>query len=146
VRLDLLAEQAVIVAGPAHQPGVSPRRQPTTVSGAPAELTRAISNLLDNAVKWSSPDDPIDVTAAAGVCAFAIYGVGIAAETCRTSFDRFYLSPRTPERSPARAWALRSCARSPRRTNGRATAEAAPGGGTIISIRLPAGPLAPGAT
>jgi two-component system, OmpR family, sensor histidine kinase MprB len=108
-------------------------------------ITRAISNLLDNAVKWSSPDDPIEVTVAAGVCSVRDYGVGIAAEDLPHVFDRFYraANARTLPGSGLGLAIVRQVAEA---HHGNATAGAAPGGGTIISIRLPAGPLAPGAT
>jgi two-component system sensor histidine kinase MprB len=137
VRLDLLAQQAVAVA--ARRTGRDFRldAEPTTVSGAPAELTSAISNLLDNAVKWSAPDDPIEVTVAAGVCSVRDYGPGIAAEDLPHVFDRFYRAAdaRTLPGSGLGLAIVRQVAES---HHGTATAEAAPGGGTIISIRLPA--------
>jgi two-component system sensor histidine kinase MprB len=110
--------------------------EPTSVSGAPAELTRAISNLLDNAVKWSSPDDPIEVTVAEGVCSVRDHGVGIAPEDIPHVFDRFYRAAdaRTLPGSGLGLAIVRQVAEAHR---GTATAQAAPGGGTIMSIRLP---------
>jgi len=69
-------------SSPAGAPaGVSPRRQCRDCQrrACRAHASDSRKNLLDNAVKWSSPDDPIDVTAAAGVCSVRDYGVGIAA-------------------------------------------------------------------
>jgi two-component system sensor histidine kinase MprB len=145
VRLDLLVEQAVLVAGRRTGREFRLDAEPTTVSGAPAELTRAISNVLDNAVKWSSADDPIEVTVTGGLCSVRDYGVGIATEDLPHVFDRFYraANARTLPGSGLGLAIVRQVAEA---HHGRATAEAAPGGGTIISIRLPVGPLAPGAT
>jgi two-component system sensor histidine kinase MprB len=100
---------------------------------------RAISNLLDNAVKWSSLEDPIDVTVAAGVCSVRDYGAGIAAEDLPHVFDRFYraANARTLPGSGLGLAIVRQVAEAHR---GTATAEAAPGRGTIMSIRLPVAP------
>jgi two-component system sensor histidine kinase MprB len=97
---------------------------------------RAISNFLDNAVKWSSPEDPIEVTVAAGVCSVRDYGTGIAAEDLPHVFDRFYRAAdaRTLPGSGLGLAIVRQVAEAHR---GTATAESARGGGTIMSIRLP---------
>jgi two-component system sensor histidine kinase MprB len=136
VRLDEVAQQAVLVAARRTDREFHFEGEPTVVSGAPAELTRAISNLLDNAVKWSSPDDPIEVTVAAGVCSVRDYGVGIAPDDLPHVFDRFYRAAdaRTLPGSGLGLAIVRQVAEA---HQGSATAEAAPGGGTIISIRLP---------
>jgi two-component system sensor histidine kinase MprB len=136
VRLDIVARQAVIVAARRTDREFQFEYEPTVVSGAPAELTRAISNLLDNAVKWSSPDDPIEVTVAAGVCSVRDYGAGIASEDLPHVFDRFYRAAdaRTLPGSGLGLAIVRQVAEA---HGGTATAEAAPGGGTVIAIRLP---------
>jgi two-component system sensor histidine kinase MprB len=136
VRLDLVAEQAVTVAARRTDREFRFEHEPTIVSGAPANLVRAISNLLDNAVKWSSPDDPIEVTVAAGVCSVRDHGVGIAPEDLPHVFDRFYRAAdaRTLPGSGLGLAIVRQVAEAHR---GTATAEVAAGGGTIISIRLP---------
>jgi two-component system sensor histidine kinase MprB len=137
VRLDEVAKQAIDVAARRTDREFRFEHEPTTVSGAPAELMRAISNLLDNALKWSSADDPVDVTVLAGVVSVRDYGAGIAPDDLPHVFDRFYRAAdaRTLPGSGLGLAIVRQVAESHR---GTATAEAAPGGGTIISIRLPA--------
>jgi two-component system sensor histidine kinase MprB len=136
VRLDDIAREAVQVAARRTDRQFQFEAEPTVVSGSPAELTRAISNLLDNAVKWSAPEDPIDVTVAGGVCSVRDYGTGIAAEDLPHVFDRFYRAAgaRTLPGSGLGLAIVRQVAEAHR---GTASAEAAPGGGTIMSIRLP---------
>jgi two-component system sensor histidine kinase MprB len=88
-------------------------------------------------VKWSSPDDPIEVTVAAGVCSVRDYGAGIAPDDLPHVFDRFYRA--TDARTlPGSGLGLAIVRQVAEAHGGGATAEAAPGGGTIITIRLPA--------
>ena len=136
VRLDLVVQQAVLVAARRTDRTFHVDHEPTVVRGAPPDLTSAISNLLDNAVKWSSPDDPIEVTVAAGVVSVRDYGTGIAAGDLPHVFDRFYraASARTLPGSGLGLAIVRQVAEA---HGGTATAEAARGGGTIIAIRLP---------
>jgi two-component system sensor histidine kinase MprB len=136
VRLDALAQEAVTVAARRTGREFHFEQEPTLVSGAPVELMRAISNLLDNAVKWSSPNDPIEVTVAAGVVRVRDHGAGITAEDLPHVFDRFYraANARTLPGSGLGLAIVRQVAEA---HGGTATAEPAPGGGTIMSIRLP---------
>jgi two-component system sensor histidine kinase MprB len=136
VRLDLVVRQAVLVAARRTDRTFNTDTEPTVVSGSPPELTRAISNLLDNAVKWSSFGDPIEVTVRAGVVSVRDHGTGIAAEDLPHVFDRFYraASARTLPGSGLGLAIVRQVAEA---HGGTATAEAAAGGGTIMAIRLP---------
>jgi two-component system sensor histidine kinase MprB len=136
VRLDLVAQQAVLVAGRRTGRDFRFEHEPTTVSGAPPELTRAISNLLDNAVKWSPADRPIEVTVAGGVCSVRDHGAGIAPDDLPHVFDRFYRAAEA-RTLPGSGLGLAIVRQVAEAHHGTATAEAAPGGGTIISIRLP---------
>jgi two-component system sensor histidine kinase MprB len=139
VRLDEIAREAVAVAARRTDREFRFDHEPTVVSGAPAELTRAISNLLDNAVKWSGSDDPIEVSVADGVFSVRDYGAGIAAQDLPHVFDRFYRAAdaRTLPGSGLGLAIVRQVAEA---HHGTAIAEAAPGGGTIAAIRLPTVP------
>ena len=63
---------------------------PTQVDGDPMLLERAVSNLIDNAVKWSPPGGPIEVTVRAGEVVVADGGPGVAEQDLPHVFDRFY--------------------------------------------------------
>jgi two-component system, OmpR family, sensor histidine kinase MprB len=60
------------------------------VEGRPNSLQRAISNLLDNAHKWSPPDGTIEVSLTPGRIEVADHGPGISQEDLDHVFDRFY--------------------------------------------------------
>ncbi len=63
---------------------------PTLVKADPVLLERAVSNLLDNAVKYSPEGAPVEVTVRGGEVIVADHGPGIAAEDLPRVFDRFY--------------------------------------------------------
>jgi two-component system sensor histidine kinase MprB len=66
--------------------------EPTPMLGRAAVLERAITNLLDNAAKWSPPGGQVSVTLSGGTLVVRDQGPGIAAEDAPYVFDRFYRS------------------------------------------------------
>jgi two-component system sensor histidine kinase MprB len=62
------------------------------VVGREAGLERALSNLVDNAVKWSPPEGPIEVTVDGGQITVSDRGPGFAPEDLAHVFERFYRS------------------------------------------------------
>jgi len=91
VRLDLLVAEAVARAQRLH-PGrdIHVSLEETLVMGSPARLDRAVSNLLDNAEKWSPAASPIDVRVADGELTVRDHGPGFSGEDLPRVFDRFY--------------------------------------------------------
>ena len=63
---------------------------PTQVRVDPVLLERAVSNLLDNAIKYSPPGAPIEVSVRDGEVVVADHGPGVAEEDIPRIFDRFY--------------------------------------------------------
>ena len=63
---------------------------PTLVRADPVLLERAVSNLLDNAVKWSPEGGAVEVTVRNGEVVVSDHGPGVAAEDVPRVFDRFY--------------------------------------------------------
>jgi two-component system sensor histidine kinase MprB len=97
VRLDLLVADAVERAKRAkrHAPDkrFETRLEPSLVRGVPARLDRAVSNLLDNAAKWSPPGGEIEVCVSDGEVSVRDHGPGIDHSDLPFVFDRFYRAP-----------------------------------------------------
>ena len=68
------------------------RTEPWWVVGEANALERAVTNLLDNAAKWSPPLGVVTVTLDHGVLRVADQGHGISDEDLPHVFDRFYRS------------------------------------------------------
>jgi two-component system sensor histidine kinase MprB len=60
------------------------------VIGDAAYLERAVSNLIDNATKWSPEDSPVEITVHEGRVTVRDRGPGINPEDRPYVFDRFY--------------------------------------------------------
>jgi two-component system sensor histidine kinase MprB len=91
VRLDELVAQAVDdVRG--RYPKVPFRLEghPTSVRGVRSRIARAVTNLLDNAAKWSATDGVVEVTVAEGEVVVRDHGPGISAGDAPRVFDRFW--------------------------------------------------------
>ena len=94
VRLDLVTAGAIERAR-RNRPGVAftSDLEETMIRGVPSTIERAISNLLDNAAKWSPPGGEIEVTVRDGDVVVRDHGPGIDADDLPFVFDRFYRAP-----------------------------------------------------
>ena len=137
VRLDLLTrELAERVARRAPDTPLHVQLQPTIVNGVPARLERAVGNLVDNAVKYSPPGEPVEVRLRAGELSVRDHGPGISAEDLPHIFDRFYRGAEARGR-PGSGLGLAIVRQLAIQQGGSVTAEPAPGGGTLMRLRLP---------
>jgi two-component system, OmpR family, sensor histidine kinase MprB len=66
--------------------------QPATVRGVKVRVARAITNLVDNAAKWSPPGALVEITVAQGEVSVRDHGPGVAPEDAPRVFDRFWRS------------------------------------------------------
>ena len=106
------------------------------VQGRPAALSRAVDNLLDNAVKWGAGDGPINVTVAGGRVAVRDHGPGIDAADRDQVFDRFYRSA-AARSMPGSGLGLSIVKQVVEAHGGEVFVEAAPGGGASVGFNLP---------
>jgi two-component system sensor histidine kinase KdpD len=102
-------------------------------------IVQVLANLIDNSLKYSPPDTPIEIRAwqAAGEMFIQVSdrGVGIPAEDLARVFDKFYRVQR-PENITGTGLGLSICKGIIDAHNGRIWAEHRPGGGTIVSFTL----------
>ena len=113
---------------------------PTLVVGNYALLERAVSNLIDNACKWSPADTPIEVRVADGRVTVRDHGPGIPEADVAHVFERFYRAD-TARSTPGSGLGLAIVKQIVEAHGGRALVETAPGGGTLAAFELSAVPV-----
>jgi two-component system, OmpR family, sensor histidine kinase MprB len=109
---------------------------PTVVRADPVLVERAVSNLLDNAVKYSPPGAPIEVTVRDGEVVVADHGPGVAAEDLPRIFDRFYRAA-AARGKPGAGLGLAIVREAAEAHGGTATVESG-AGGARFTLTLPA--------
>jgi two-component system, OmpR family, sensor histidine kinase MprB len=136
VRLDLVTEDAIRRTERNHpEVPIEAQLEETTVSGVPANLERAIANLLDNAAKWSPAGVPVDVRLSGGELSVRDHGPGIAEADLPHVFERFYRA--TAARSmPGSGLGLSIVQKVAEAHGGTVTAERPPDGGTLMRLRV----------
>jgi len=110
--------------------------EPWYVEGDAAALERALTNLLDNAAKWSPPTGTVRVALQPGIVTVDDEGPGIAEADLPHIFERFYRSS-DARAMPGSGLGLSIVAQVAERHAGSVDAGPAPGGGTRLTLRLP---------
>ena len=138
VRLDLVTADA-IERTERNRPGVTfrPELEESLIRGVPATIERAVSNLLDNAAKWSPADRDVEVSVRGGEVVVRDYGPGIDPGDLPFVFDRFYRAPAS-RGMPGSGLGLAIVRQVAEAHGGTVTAEPAEGGGTRVRLTLPA--------
>ncbi len=138
VRLDQLVASALEQAS-FHWPEVhfTADLAPCTVTGDPDRLASAVTNLLDNAGKWSPSGESVEVRVVDGVVDVRDHGPGVDPSDAPYVFDRFWRSP-AARAKPGSGLGLAIVRQVARAHGGEATVEPADGGGARFTIRLPA--------
>ena len=137
LRFDELVEEAVDRArrnAPGQEFAVDLTE--AVVAGSASRLGRAVNNLLDNAVKWNAPGEPIDVRLRDAELVVRDRGPGFDEAELPHVFDRFFRGGHSRERAGSGLGLaiVRQVAES---HGGTATARNAPDGGAVLTLRLP---------
>ncbi len=121
---------------------VSPR---VTAWGDRRQLVSAVANLLDNAVKYSSPGSTVEVRAASNGSTVAIevedHGLGIPARDIERIFERFYRVDRARSRDTGgTGLGLAIVRHVVANHEGEVTVHSIEGQGSTFTVNVPAGP------
>jgi two-component system, OmpR family, sensor histidine kinase MprB len=133
VRLDELAEEAVARTRRRGELRFELDLQPTVVRGEADRINRAISNLLDNARKWSPPGGLVEVSLRDGVLVVRDHGPGFAEHELGKVFERFYRSE-SARKLPGSGLGLAIVRQAAEAHGGYARAANAEGGGARMEI------------
>jgi two-component system, OmpR family, sensor histidine kinase MprB len=134
VRLDELVNES---ASRINGGRIAVDSEPSLVRGSRTRLARAVSNLIDNAIKYSPDGSIVEVTVRDGEVAVRDHGPGIAPEDLPHVFDRFYRAP-SARSTPGSGLGLAIVRQVAEAHQGSAVAEPAEGGGARLRLRLPA--------
>jgi two-component system, OmpR family, sensor histidine kinase MprB len=134
VALDAIVNEAVQRIGRrAPKLEVRTRLEPTLVRGEEDRIARAVTNLLDNARKWSAPDGVVEVELHDGVLTVRDHGPGFHDEDLPFVFDRFHRA-RDARSKPGSGLGLAIVRETAQAHGGFVQAANAPGGGAIVRV------------
>ncbi|MCW3026857.1 MAG: integral rane sensor signal transduction histidine kinase [Solirubrobacterales bacterium] len=136
VRFDLLvAEEIAQARRRVPEAHIGEDLQETLVLGDPQRLARAVKNLIDNALKFGPTDGSIEIALIDGELTVRDHGPGIAAADMPHAFDRFYRGA-SARALPGSGLGLAIVRQVTDAHRGEVSAEDAPGGGTLMRLRL----------
>jgi two-component system, OmpR family, sensor histidine kinase MprB len=152
LRLDELVGQAVERTRRRGELSFELELEPTVVRGEADRINRAVSNLLDNARKWSPPGGVVEVSLHDGVLTVRDHGPGFAEDDLEHVFERFYRSARA-RKLPGSGLGLAIVRQAAEAHQGYARAANAADGGARLEVSFgpastpapQAGPVAAGA-
>jgi two-component system, OmpR family, sensor histidine kinase MprB len=107
--------------------------EPTTVSGQADRIGRAVSNLVENAGKWSPDGGTVEVVLKDGVLAVRDHGPGFHAEDLPFVFDRFYRAQEA-RKLPGSGLGLAIVRQAAESCGGFVEAQNAAGGGALLRV------------
>lgn len=140
VRLDEIVADAIEQAE-FHWPGVGFEQhlEPVVVTGSPDRIALAVTNLLDNAGKWSPEHTVVEVAVQGPEVAVRDHGPGVAPADAPYVFDRFWRAP-SARGLPGSGLGLAIVRQVAEAHGGHASVEPADGGGACFRVRFAPGP------
>lgn len=110
--------------------------EPSEIDARPNMIDRAVSNLIDNALKFSPTDTPVDVVVDRNRIEVRDHGPGISTQERERVFDRFYRTDSARSR-PGSGLGLAIVKEIATLHNGTITITERPGGGINATFELP---------
>lgn len=107
--------------------------EPTTVSGPGDRIGRAVSNLIDNAAKWSPAGATVEVVLKEGVLSVRDHGPGFQEADLPFVFDRFYRAE-DARKLPGSGLGLAIVRQAAESCGGFVEAQNAVGGGALLRV------------
>ena len=107
--------------------------EPTEIVNSPDRVSRAVTNVIDNARKWSPPGGRIEVDLHDGVLNVRDHGPGFKKEDIPSVFDRFYRAD-DARRLPGSGLGLAIVKQAAEAHGGYAAASNAPDGGAVLQV------------
>jgi two-component system sensor histidine kinase MprB len=133
VRLDELVEEAVRRTRRRSDLRFELELEPTVVRGRADRVDRAVSNLLDNARRWSPPNATVEVSLRDGTLTVRDHGPGFEEADLPFVFDRFYRAERA-RKLPGSGLGLAIVRQAAEAGGGYAEADNAPDGGALLRV------------
>jgi two-component system sensor histidine kinase MprB len=131
VRLDEVVQEAVRSAQRRGDVRFTLSLAPTIVRGQPERIGRAVSNLIDNARKWSPPEGEVELSLRDGVLGVRDRGPGFDEADLPFVFDRFYRAD-DARGLPGSGLGLAIVRQAAEACGGSARARNAPGGALLL--------------
>jgi two-component system sensor histidine kinase MprB len=135
VRLDEIVEgvAARARARAANGVAIDVSTEPTVVRGEPERIQRAVSKLIDNALKWSPYGGTVEIDVAGGGVSVRDHGPGFEAADLPHVFDRFYRAGNA-RALPGSGLGLAIVRQTAESHGGESLASNAPGGGALLRV------------
>ena len=133
VRLDEVVQAAVERTRRRGEQRFEQELEPTIVRGQPDRINRAVSNLLDNARRWSPSGGTVEVALKDGVLTVRDHGPGFSEADLPFVFDRFYRAENA-RRLPGSGLGLAIVRQAAEAGGGFTEAQNAPGGGALLRV------------
>ena len=109
--------------------------KPTIVVNNADRVGRAVTNLVDNARKWSPPDGSVEISLRDGTLVVRDHGPGFSERDLPHVFDRFYRAENA-RRLPGSGLGLAIVKQAAQAYGGHVEAANAPDGGAVLSVRF----------